>query len=567
MERRLAAILAADIVGYSRLMEQDEPGTMQALTAWRVSILEPTAARHHGRIVKLMGDGVLMEFASPVEAVQCALEIREKTGAEQAFQLRIGINLGDVMVDAGDIFGDGVNIAARLQAMAEPGGILIARNVHDQVERKLALAYRDLGPLTMKNIERPVHAFAIEAGARREGASGNTGAGPNPSIAVLPFTNMSGDADQQYFSDGMTEDIITELARFREIRVIARNSSFRYRGGDADMIKTGRELNARYLVEGSVRKLGGRIRITAQLIDAVTGHHLWAERYDRALEDLFAVQDEVVRTIVATVIGRLRADGVEGVARKAPASFTAYDYVLRADALPFSDPASWESGRILYEKAIALDPGYARAYALLSNLLRLGWEENMDGFETKLEQAYEYARKAVELDPNDPLSHRVMGAVYLNRRAFDLAETHYRKAIAMNPNSSVTMASSGFLFSYVGHADEAVERIKEAKRIDPFFEPSWYWSSLGVAHFAARQYEEAIVALNRSHARPYWMYAYLAASHAQAGRLDEAQRCGAETLRMRPDFTILRFAGNEPYKFAADRDNLIEGLRKAGLPD
>jgi TolB-like protein/Tfp pilus assembly protein PilF len=485
--------------------------------------------------------------------------------------LRIGINLGDVIVEGDDLYGDGVNIAARLQALAEPGGIWIAGNVHDQVETKLALSYEDLGPREIRNMARPVHAYRIatdpgpggvRAPTRRESPGSS-----KPSIAVLPFTNMSGDPAQQYFSDGITEDIITELARFRQLHVLARNSSFRYRGQDVDMIAVGRELGVHYLLEGSVRRLGDRLRITAQLIDAGTGHHLWAERFDRNQEDIFAVLDQVVGTIVATLVGRLQAAGAERAKRKPPASLAAYEYVLRADALPFDDLASEAEARRLFEKAIEIDPGYGRAHALLAVLVQHEWFRDMSDSDTTLDRAFALAKKAVLLDENDHVCQAILGLILQLRGAHELAEHHYLKALELNRNSSSLLAGLGSLYAYLGRPAEGVKYLEEAKRLDPFFDPTWYWPSLGAAHFIARRYDDAIAALGRSPTMPYWAQAYMAACYALTDRSEQARNCAAAVLHQQPDFSLARFAAKESFKHAADRQHLLDGLRKAGLPE
>jgi adenylate cyclase len=577
MERKLAAILAADVVGYTRLMEQDEPGTLTALKQWLGGILEPLVAEHRGRIVKVMGDGVLVEFASAVQAVSCAVALQQQMAAandseaeERRIVLRIGINLGDVMVEGDDIYGDGVNIAARLQALAEPGSIWIAGNVHDQVETKLALSYEDLGPREIRNMARPVHAYRIGTdagvGATRAPARRDTAAA-KPSIAVLPFTNMSGDPAQQFFSDGITEDIITELARFRQLQVLARNSSFRYRGRDVDMIAVGRELGVQYLLEGSVRRLGDRLRITAQLIDAGTGHHLWAERFDRKQDDIFAMLDQVVGTIVGTLVGRLQAAGAEQAKRKPPASLAAYEYFLRADALPFDDLACEAEACRLFEKAIEIDPGYARAYALLAVLAQHEWFRDMSGSDAALDRAFELARKAVQLDENDHICQAILGLIQLLRGAHELAEHHYLKGLELNRNSSSLLAGLGSLYAYLGKPAEGVKYLEEAKRLDPFFDPTWYWPTLGTAHFIARRYDDAIAALGRSPTMPYWAQAYMAACYALTDRSEQARDCAAAVLRLQPDFSLARFAAKESFKHAADRQHLLDGMRKAGLPE
>jgi adenylate cyclase len=388
-----------------------------------------------------------------------------------------------------------------------------------------------------------------------------------PSVAILPFANMSDDPEQRYFSDGITEDIITELSRFRQLRVVARNSSFRYRDLDVDIRRVGRELGVNYVVEGSIRRLGKRIRITAQLIDAASGNHLWAERFDRDESEIFAVQDQLVRTVVATLVGRLQAAGAEGARRKPPASLAAYECVLRADALPLGDAAAEAEAIALYEQAIKLDPTYARAYALLANLLRLKWDYGAAGDPSLLARAFDLARKAVALDDNDGLCHGILGLVHLTRFEHDLAEHHYQKALSLNRNSATLFASMGSLYTYLGRPEEALEFLGEARMIDPFFNPSWYWYEVGAAHFMARQYEDAISALNRSTMMPYWAHVYLAAACAFAGRPEEAKRHADEVLRLFPTYSVSRDAAREPYKRPSDLEHLIEGLRKAGLPD
>ena len=571
VQRRLAAIVVADVVGYSRLMEADEAGTLAALKQRRTGILEPVVREHGGRVVKLMGDGVLIEFASAVNAVEAALELQEKFAAVNApmpetrrIALRIGINLGDVIGEGSDIYGDGVNIAARLEALAEPGSLCISAKVHDEVRGKVDAAFADMGERQLKNIAMPVRAFRSTGGAAE--ATARQAPLGNPAIAVLPFANL-GDPEQQFFSDGLTEDIITELSRFRHLRVVARNSSFRYRGNDLDMIRVGRELGVAYLVEGSVRRMGTRIRIAAQLIDARTGHHLWAEKFDRDQNDLFAVQDELVRTIVATLTGRLQAAGIETARRKPPASLAAHECVLRADASPYSDAVALAEARLLLEMAIKLDPGYARAYALLAINIEFEWGFVLSAPDELLDRALDLAKKAVALDDDDSVCHAALFGAYLNRRAHDLAAYHCRKALDLNPNRPTLLASWGFLCSYVGKAAEGIDYYRQARELDPHFEPSWYWSWLGLTYFTARRYDEAIDTIGRSARIPFFAHARLAACHAHMNRDTEARHHAAETLRLNPSFTIARWMTREPFKFDADRQHLIKGLRRAGLPE
>ena len=346
VHRRLAAILAADVVGYSRLMEQDEAGTLAALKARHKDVVRPLVAKHEGRIFKVMGDGVLAEFGSAVNAVQSALELQHGMAAangdlpeDRRILLRIGVNLGDIMVESGDRYGDGVNIAARLEGIAEPGGILVSGTIYDHVRNKIDAGFDDLGAQSLKNILEPVRVYRV-AGTPRVSVDATKLASDKPSIAVLPFTNMSGDPEQQYFSDGITADIITELSRFRQLLVIARKSSFENAGDFTDVRSVGRELGTKYVVQGGVRRLGNRIRITVQLIDAISGNHLWAERFDCDQQEIFAVQDQVIGTIVGTLVGRLQAAGAEQASRKPPTSLVAYECVLRGKALPLGDLAT-----------------------------------------------------------------------------------------------------------------------------------------------------------------------------------------------------------------------------------
>ena len=387
-----------------------------------------------------------------------------------------------------------------------------------------------------------------------------------PAIAVLPFENMSGDPEQNYFAEGIAEDIITELSRFNQLHVVARNSSFRSRQ-DVDIIRAGRELGVEYLVEGSVRRLGDRIRITAQLIDAKSGKHLWAERFDRNEKDLFAVQDQLVRTIVATLVGRILATDLELAKRKPPANLEAYECVLRGDALPIGHPEPEAEARRLFERAIELDPGYARAYASLAHHLSLKWLRELSGTDDDLDQGLELAQKAVALDENDSECHNALGWIHLHRKSHELAEYHYRKAFELNRNRAPQIAERAILYIFLGMPAEALNCFQDAKLIDPYFEPDWYWRNVGLAHFVARRYEEAIANFGRSAKMPFWERAYLAASYAQTDKRDLAKQQAAETVRLAPNFSLVRFAEMEPYKHATDRQHLVDALRKAGLPE
>ena len=387
------------------------------------------------------------------------------------------------------------------------------------------------------------------------------------SIAVFPFVNMSGDPEREYFSDGMAEDIITELSRFQTLFVIARNSSFAFRGQNVDVVRAGLQLGVQYIVEGSIRQAGNLIRITAQLIETGSGHHVWAERFDVEQEELFAVQDQVVRTIVGTLVGRLHASAASHVKRKVPASLSAYEYVLRGNALPFDEPEAADEARRFFRKAIELDPGYARAYALLADLTYVEWWSDMSGSNDGLEQAFALAKKAVALDETDYTCQGVLGWALMFRHAHEQAEQHHLKAFELNRNRASVLAGLGTVYAYQGKPAEGLKYFERAKLVDPFFEPAWYRRVLGVAHFAALNYDDSVAVFIRSSTPHFWGFAYVAACHALSGRGEDAKRSAAEVLCLKPDFSLHLFAAKEPYKLSPDRARLIEGLRQAGLPE
>ena len=377
---------------------------------------------------------------------------------------------------------------------------------------------------------------------------------------------MSGDPEQEYFSDGITEDIITELSRFRSLFVIARNSAFAFKGKAVKVQEVAKVLGAAYVVEGSVRKVGTRIRITAQLIEAAGGRHVWAERYDRPAEDIFAIQDEVVRTVVATLAGRLEAKRAEGLRRRPTTSLSAYECVLRGYALPVGEPAAEAVAHQLFEQAIALDPDYARAYAQLAISHAKRWEDDMSGSSGDLDRAFELATQAFILDAQESECHTALGYVQLLRRQYDEAEFHVRKALALNPNRPNALATLGFVLARTGQPDTAIGLITEAMRLDPHH-PTWYWTELGVAHFAAQRYAEAVSAIKRRPILSFYWFAYLAASYAQLDEEEAMHGAAAEIIRLRPDFSVAAFAPKESYKRADDQQRLASGLRKAGLPE
>jgi adenylate cyclase len=573
IERRLAAILSADVVGSCRLIGIDEEGTLAQLKALRNTLFDPKITDHHGRIVKNTGDGALVEFASVVDAVRCAEEIQRGMAEQNTdvprdkrIQFRIGIHVGDIVIADDDIFGDGVNIAVRLETLAEPGGILVSGTAYDYVRNKVQVGFDYIGAHVLKNIADPVRAYRV-SGTPTVAMTADGAATDKPSVAVLPFDNMSSGEEQQYLGDGISDDIITELSRFRQLRVLARNSSFQFRGPNVDVGRVSRELGIQYILEGSVRRLGNRIRITAQLIDASSGHHVWADRFDRPQEELFDVQDQVVRTIVGTLVGRLQADRADRAKRKPPTSMVAYECVLRGDALPVFDAAGEADARRLFKRAIELDPEYAKPYALLAFAICREWYEGMSGSDATLDQALAQAKRAVELDDGQETCLAALGWVHLHRQSYDLAEHYYTRALALNPNNPTVLANLGGLYVHLGQPAKGMDYLKEAKVVDPFFAPKWYWLLVGRAYFVTHQYDEAIAAFARFPSTSVWGLAYLAACYALTGDTDRSSHHAAEVLRLMPEFSISRYMPKEPFRISSDRKTLTDALRKAGLPE
>jgi len=586
VERKLTTILAADVVGYSRLMGEDEAGTLARLKSLRKELMQPKIAGSRGRIVKLMGDGLLAEFPSVVEAVRCAVDIQQNMAGREAglpeerrIRLRIGVNLGDIIVEGSDIYGDGVNVAARLEGLAEPGGVCISGKVYEEVRNKLPTAFEDLGEQEVKNIREPVRVYrwtdvAADPMPGMAGAEARLPLPDKPSIAVLPFINMSGDPEQEYFSDGITEDIITELSRFRSLFVIARNSSFTYKGRAAKVQDIGRDLGVQYVVEGSVRRPGNRVRVTAQLVEAASGNHLWAERYDRDFEDIFAVQDDVTRTIVSTVAGRLDDVGAERARRKPPGNLAAYDYLLRA----YQHVHRWTrtdiaAARSLLEKALELDADSARSHAFLGMTYVADWTWGTAGDEA-LDRAFASAQRAMALDDDDSWSHVLFGHVYMRRGQPEIALNYLEKAAALNPNDPIAVAIKGFVLELMGRHVEAVEWIEKAMRLDPFH-PDWMFDVLAFALYSSRRYEEAIAAVKKMKEPPYWVHAKMAACYAQLEQPDVARGALAaleEAIeRERRDgnpgasIEVAIRRTQTYYKSRDDRDHWLEGYRKAGM--
>ncbi len=580
VHRRLAAIAIADVVGYSRMMGSDEAGTLAAVNERRKQIIEPVVAAHDGRIVKSMGDGFFIEFASAVNAVEAALDLQARMAeanavlpAERRVVLRIGINLGEVIVEGDDLFGDGVNVAARLESIASEGGIAISGSAYELVRSRISAAMEDIGVQTLKNIAEPVRVYRVTAAANnavampaRATADGK-GAVDKPAIAILPFANLGEDSAQGFFSDGVTEDIITELARWRSLAVRSRSASFRYRGVAVDMQQVARELNVRYIVEGSVRRMGERIRITVQLIDSETGSHIWAEKFDREAMDIFSVQDQVVRTIVSTLFGRVQVSDIERARRKPPSSLAAYEYMLQGNAIAWDTPEGLAQATRLFEKAVEIDPGYGFAHALLAATCYSQWYADFSGSDAFLQQAYAQAKRAVELDENESTCFSMLAVVCLLRRSFDLALQHARRAIEINANNQWNNADMGLVLTYLGQPEEALDWFRRAREIDPYFDPAWYWRGMGQACMILRRYREAVSLFEHASISSYRLSALRAGCLAQLGDADGARAAARECMALKPDFSIRMFMSKEPFKREADAAHQAESLRMAGLPE
>ena len=580
MERRLAAIFAADVAGYSRLIGVDEEGTLERLRAHRRELIDPKIAEHQGRIVKTTGDGVLVEFASPVKAVRCAIAVQHgmvdrnvDVPREQRIEFRIGINLGDVVVEDGDIYGDGVNVAARLENIAEPGAVYISRVVRDFVDDHAEMTLEDLGEKSLKNIAKPVRVFRIAAPDRAVAVSAPVGspAPPHkPSIAVLPFANMSGDAEQEYFTDGMTEDLITDLSKVSSLFVIARNSSFAYKGRSAKVQEIGHDLGVRFVLEGSIRKAGNRVRITAQLIDAGSGGHLWAERFDRDLTDIFTTQDEVVEKIVRALAVTLTQGEERRVGRRGTGNVQAYEFWLRArEALSRSTREGVAQARAMHLRAIELDPNFAAPHAGLSLAAISDYVSDWAADPAQaLDEAERWARRALELDDQEPVSHLALGNVLLWRRNLEGALAEFRRMIELDPNFAQGHSATGLALMYAGRPTEALEAFAIAKRLDPHH-ASIVLHFMAQTHFSLGQYETAAKQLLERIARTPATDSsrmVLASCYGHLGRADDARAAWAGLLKVNPDFSLAQRERVLPYKNAADFQRVVEGLARAGLP-
>jgi adenylate cyclase len=622
--RKLTAILSADVKGYSRLMGEDEEATVRTITAHR-KVITSVIQKYRGRVVDSPGDNILAEFVSVVDAVQSAVEIQEVIRAKNAelpderrMEFRIGINLGDVIQEGERIYGDGVNIAARVEGLADPGGICISGSAYEQIENKLALGYEYIGEHAVKNIVKPIRAYKVPTGPEilqkvtderkpapswqrtalavvialvvvaggvaiwksyrpstappMEAASVEKMAFPlpdKPSIAVLPFNNLSGDPEQGYFSDGLTEEIITTLSRVPKLFVIARNSTFTYKGKPVKVQQVSEELGVRYVLEGSVRKAGDKIRITAQLIDALNGHHLWARQYDRSLEDIFAVQDEITKKIITAMQVKLTEGEQARATAKGTDNLEAYLKYLQAYELMHRlNPESNALGKQLAEEAIALDPEYASAYYLLARTHVLAvWLGTSKSPKQSVAKAMELLQKAMVLDDTLADAHAFLGYLYSMKRKHDKALALGEKAVALNPNSAESHMRYGKILTFAGRYEESIPELKTAIRLNPI-PPNLYLYSLGISYCWTGQYEEAVKWCEKAVRRePNSLFArlFMAMAYSFSGRDEEARIEAAEVLRIYPKFSLKKFAKKVGYKNQEDKERLIIALRKAGL--
>jgi adenylate cyclase len=571
VERKLAAILAADVAGYSRLIGADEEGTLKRLKAHRKELIDPKIAQYHGRVVKLMGDGILVEFPSAVEALRCAVEIQRaiaecnaSAAKDRRIEFRVGLHQGDIIVDEDDILGDGVNVAARLQTLAEPGGICISARIHEDTVGKVDVVFEEIGEQELKNIARPVRVYRVRWDGVAEKVSSPLALPDKPSIAVLPFQNMSGDPEQEYFADGIVEEIITALSRIRWLFVIARNSSFTYKGRAVDVKQVGRELGVRYVLEGSIRKAGNRVRITGQLIDAISGAHLWADHFDGPLSDVFELQDKVATDVAGVIEPTLQAAEMRRSSQRQTTDLTTYDLFLRARA----EAMSWEKPRLLraidlLRQALQLDPNYGLALALAAqcyqNLDLNGWSHDP---KIERQQSVDLARRALRVAGDDPfVLAEIAFVIGYFEHDIDPAIALIDRSLELNPSFALAWFRSGWLRLWAGQIDLGIEHFEKSLRLNPLRRaPSSF--GIAVAHFFAGRLERAAAMLRLSlQENPTWppCYRFLASCCAHLGRLDEAR---AIVQRLQ-EITPLVMPSAEHWRVASQREFFLEGLRMA----
>jgi len=577
MERRLAAILAADVVGYSRLMGADEAGTLAALKAHQAELVDPTIAEYQGRIVKLMGDGALVEFASVVAAVECAAAIQRGMAERnsefpegQRIVYRIGINLGDVIIDGDDIHGDGVNVAARLEGLAEPGGLCVSGGVYDQVKGKVDIELTDMGPRKVKNIAEPIHAWRWQVDGG--GARPTLALPDKPSIAVLPFANMSGDPEQEYFSDGITEDIITELSHFRWLFVISRNSSFSYRGRAVEARRIAEELGVRYVLEGSVRKAGQRVRVTAQLIDALADHHVWAQRYDRDLDDIFALQDEIATQIVSTVGVEIEGTEQERVSRRPPESLDAWELYQRGMRhLWRYTKEDHAAARTFFRDAIERSSTFGPPHAGLAYLgILVVVLDFAESTAQTLADALEAAKKAVALDDRDGFAHFILGRIQGFLGNADAAIAESEKAVLLSPSFALAHYGLGYNLFWFGRAADALPCFDTAIRLSPHDPVLWAFHTLkGWCHFQLGDHAAAEACARKAFQedpKEFWPHLVLAAALAGQDRADEARAVVDDLLLFKPEMSASAIPRIMPHVDPDYLGRITAALRKAGLP-
>jgi len=582
INRKLAAILAADVVGYSRLMASDEAGTLAALKRHRRLVFEPAVAAHQGRIVKLIGDGTIVEFASVVDAVNCALSVQRSSDSlpdedwqQPKIVLRIGINLGDVIIEGDDIYGDGVNIAARLEPAAEPGGICISSIVNESIGNRIDVCFQDGGEINVKNIDRPVRVWRWHPDTHSpftDGLRPNTGiAQPHTAIAVLPFTNMSEDPEQEYFSDGISEDIITDLSKIAGLTVIARNSSFTYKGRSVDVRTIGHELGVQSVLEGSIRRSGNRVRITAQLIDTTSGGHLWGDRYDRDLTDIFEVQDDVTRRIVDALKVTLSPAEKERLTEAKASNLAAYDYLLRGRELMLGkekNRLTFEQSVAWFKKALEHDPEYSQAYACLGFAHIFDYQNRWtDDPDSSLLVVKQYARQAIEKDPDEPLARCVSAMAASFEKDLERARSEIDIALSLNPNFALAHNLRGSNRIYSGNPLEAIPEIEHGMRLDPALS-SQFLHFLGMAYLLAGKYETAAAVLKQRIVivpRTDFTRALLASALGHLGELEEARRVWGELKEINPNYAFVDHVGRLPFRRKEDVERIADGLRKARL--
>lgn len=574
MERRLAAILVADVVGYSRLMGEDEEGTLASLSHLRKDLIEPLIAEHHGRVVKLMGDGILVEFASVVDAVNCAV-VWQKDMAEEDLRFRIGVNIGEIIIEDGDIYGNGVNVAARLEPLADPGGICLSGSVHDEVKHKLKLVFEDLGEQTVKNIEEPVRAYRVVLDGGVDMTPRTPDATPakpsgKPSVAVLPFDSMSEDPEQESFVDGVTEDIITALSRTRWYDVTARNSTFTYKGKSPDVRDVGKALGVNYVLEGSVRKSGNKMRITVQLIDAATGNHVWADRYDRGADDEFALQDEIARRVSSALNERIWQDVAQNFGQKAAEDYVAYDYAFSGIKLIHKiDPIAVVQAEEYLLKALEFDPDLFPGNLGLGFCKLATWTFWGDEAGTALEEAERYAKKVLDIAPDDANIYRLLSRIYSNKEMYEESWRCVERALSINPNDGDIIANRGSYHLFQGDFDEATiwfDEVLELHADTPFtVDIMRFWKAL--TSFVAKDYEAAVTLLGSVTDLEFIKAELLCACHASLGQDDKAQSNCRSVLEVQPEFRLSNIGLWKSFRQQADRQHLYDALLKSGLPD